>query len=186
MSNHIALFVKYLANWVNPASWNSLQVSHTWQHIHQLSKRVSLMVEGNICSQRPQAALNCYCCSWREGEQVSHCFELEMTSHLGSSIKVSHHCLLMDDKVWFNTHAHTHRSLLTPVTVVIKGHTIIPSQTGKNQLLGITADCTAFMLNVHQLHPPGVGHLLLSLCPTGDLVKRQLSTLTSSPGESDG
>lgn len=24
-------------------------------------------------------------------------------------------------------------------------------------------------LDMHHLHPPGVGHLLLSLCPTGDL-----------------
>lgn len=40
----------------------------------------------------------------------------------------------MDDKVWINT--HTHRSLLTPATTVIKGHTIISPQTEETHSLG--------------------------------------------------
>lgn len=70
----------------------------------------------------------------------------------------------MDDKVWINTHAYAHGSLLTPVTTVIKGPYYISILADR----GVTFSL-AFLQTAHHLHPPGVGHLLLSLCPTGDL-----------------
>lgn len=106
-----------------------------------------------------------------ERKQGSHCFELEMTSYSGSNIKVAHHCLLMDDKVWINTRTHTQISAYTchygDKGAYDNSETVI-SDRG-NLLLGIPADSPALVLDVHHLHPPGVGHLLLSLCPTGDL-----------------
>lgn len=58
------------------------------------------------------------------GSKGSHCFELKMTSSRGSSIKVTHHCLLMDDKVWINTQT----SPLSPTTMLQKIQ-ITPSNT---------------------------------------------------------
>lgn len=93
----------------------------------------------------------------------SHCFELEMTSHMGSNIKVTHHCLLMDDKVWSDTRTPTQ------ISALIKEHTITPSQTGETYCTACQQTAQLLCLDVHHLHPPGVGHLLPNHCPTGDL-----------------
>lgn len=55
-----------------------------------------------------------------------------------------------------------------------------------NLLLGTSAAHThspALVLDVHHLHPPGVGHLLLSLCPTGDLGEKATFRPDPPPGE---
>lgn len=72
----------------------------------------------------------------------------------------------MDDKVWINT--HTQISAYT-CHYGDKGAYDNSISDRRNPLLGIPVDNPALVQDMHHLHPPGVGHLLLSLCPTGDL-----------------
>lgn len=166
--------------------------SQTWQNIHQSSKSVSLPAEGNTW------ALRASCCAallLRDSNKTRiPLFELEMTSHPNSNIKDTHHCLLMDDKVWINTcarvraRARTHKYTLTRISAYTchdgdkAAYDNSRSDRG-NLLLGIPADGPALVLDMHRLHPPSVGHLLLSLCPTGDLGEKATFRPDPPPGE---
>lgn len=103
MSNHISLSHKYLANWVNPASWNSLQDSRTWQRIHQSSKRVSCQLKATFELFRASGCVSLLLLLRESKKTRVTLFELEMTSPFEF---LYHQCLLMDDKVWINTHLY--------------------------------------------------------------------------------
>lgn len=118
MSNHISLSPKYLANWVNPASWNSPRTPNP-DNI-PINQRV---YKGNIWAL---GALSSVALLLGESEKRFILFELEMTSYSSSNIKVKNQCLLMDDKVWI--HIYTQISAYT-CHYGDKGHMITPSQT---------------------------------------------------------
>lgn len=137
--------------------------------------------------QRPQTVLLC-CCG--RGKETSHFFELEMTRplHVYYPRKVTHQCLLMRDKVWINTCTHT--SLLPPVTTS-KGHVVITRcHTDRRNLLfrhptrQPSSSC-AGRASLVRLSTPGVGHLLLNLCPMGDLGEKATFPPDPIPGEPD-
>lgn len=141
--------------------------------------------EATFGLQRPQTVLPC-CCG--RGKQTSHFFGTGDDPSTLRLLSKKSQCLLMRDKVWINT--CTHASLLTPVTTS-KGHIATTRcHTHRRNLLfrhpnrQPSSSC-AGRASLVRLSTPGVGHLLLNLCPMGDLGEKATFPPDPIPGEPD-
>lgn len=103
-----------------------------------------------------------------------------MTSLLGSNIKRrGSGCKWM---IRFGL-THTHRSLLTPATTVIKGHTIISPQTEETHSLGSAVGRGS--LASSRRRPPAAKLLFFNTTPQVTLVNMQLFRPDAPPVDSD-